>query len=580
MSGETIIEPSRSTPVYGEFDVVVVGGGPAGIMAASAAARAGCSTLLIERYGFLGGAGTAGGLSTFCGLHARTYGADVRVIRGLADELLDRLAKLDGLNAPHLTIADGIAAQAFDISAYKIAADELVTGSGARILFHAMAVGAVMRTTTEIDAVLIESKSGRQAVRGRFFIDASGDGDLAAWAGVPWEKAPPVDGMMYPSLMFRINGVDVERAGPAPWRTVERLMDEAERAGTHTFPRKKPIVRPQRNPLEWRANLTQLRTADGGAIDGTDVDQLTLGELTGRQQALDAFTFIRDRTPGFEDSYIVDIAPQIGIRETRRIIGAYQLTEDDVLGCADFDDTIGVNGWPVEAHVAGTVEFRWQRDERGFNQLPFRIIVPPATANLYVTGRCSSMTHGAQSAARVTGPCFVMGEAAGTAAGLALAGGVVRRRRRRDRTPAPAGGSGRLPGPHRPRANHLEQIAGISFGRATLVRTTPAVSGSGCDSAQAPLQLHARVHPVGDAPRAVDRARADRGRSGEAEDRDRQLHAPSSPPASATWTRSWARSRRRSPPRAGSRSRSARPRRPTRSPRPERPGSTSCPAAT
>ncbi len=143
MSGETIIEPSRPVPVYGEFDVVVVGGGPAGIMAASAAARAGCSTLLIERYGFLGGAGTAGGLSTFCGLHARTYGADVRVIRGLADELLDRLGKLDGLNAPHLTIADGIAAQAFDISAYKIAADELVTGSGARILFHAMAVGGV-----------------------------------------------------------------------------------------------------------------------------------------------------------------------------------------------------------------------------------------------------------------------------------------------------------------------------------------------------------------------------------------------------------------------------------------------------
>ena len=437
----TITEPSRDTPVYGEFDVVVVGGGPAGIMAASSAARAGCSTLLIERYGFLGGAGTAGGLSTFCGLHARTYGADVRVIRGLADDLLSRLVKLDGLNAPHLTIADGIAAQAFDISAYKIAADELVTGSGARILFHAMAVGVVMKNPeisgasapdiSRIDAVLIESKSGRQAVRGRFFIDASGDGDLAYWAGVPWEKAPPIDGMMYPSLMFRINAVDVAKAGPAPWRTVERLMEEAEAAGTHTFPRKKPIVRPQRNPLEWRANLTQLKRADGGAIDGTNVDELTLGELTGRQQALDAFTFIRDRTPGFEDSYIVDIAPQIGIRETRRIIGPYQLTEEDVLGCADFDDTIGVNGWPVEAHVAGTVEFRWQWKERGFNQLPFRIILPGTrgdgqrVGNLYVTGRCASMTHGAQSAARVTGPCFVMGEAAGVAASMALSAGAA-----------------------------------------------------------------------------------------------------------------------------------------------------------
>src|ERR1700746_1198936 len=167
-------------------------------MPASAAARAGRSTLLIERYGFLGGAGTAGGLATFCGLHARAYGEDVRVIRGLADERLDRLVKLDGLNAPHLTIADGIAAQAFDISAYKIAADELVTGSGARILFHALAVGVVMKGEGEIDAVLIESKSGRHAVRGRFFIDASGDGDLAAWAGVPWEKAPPGNGLMYP----------------------------------------------------------------------------------------------------------------------------------------------------------------------------------------------------------------------------------------------------------------------------------------------------------------------------------------------------------------------------------------------
>ncbi|NEK56334.1 FAD-dependent oxidoreductase [Geodermatophilus sabuli] len=420
----TVHEPARDIPVHGEFDVVVIGGGPAGITAAAAAARTGRSTLLVERYGFLGGAGTMGGLSTFCGLHAKVHGEHRQVVHGLADELLERLVKLDGLNEPHLTINDGILAQAFDISAYKLAADELVVDAGARLLFHATAVGVVMADDDTIDAVVIESKSGRAAVRGRVFVDASGDADVAAWAGVPFEKAPH---LLYPSLMFRINAVDVAAAGPAPWRTVERLMEEAEAAGTHTFPRKKPIVRPQRNPLEWRANLTQLSNADGTAVDGTDVDQLTRGELQGRRQAFDAFDFIKHRTPGFEESYIVDLAPQIGIRETRRVFGRYRLTEDDVLDCADFPDTIGVNGWPVEAHVAGTVEFRWQRgeDPRGYNQLPYRMLVPERVTNLFVAGRCASMTQGGQSSARVTGPCFAMGEAVGTAADLAIRDGVA-----------------------------------------------------------------------------------------------------------------------------------------------------------
>jgi hypothetical protein len=420
----SIVETQRTTPVIGEYDVVVVGGGPAGLMAAAAAARAGRSTVLIERYGFLGGAGTMGGLSTFCGLHARVFGEDRQVIHGLTDELLARIDQLDGLNAPHLTLDNRILAQAFDISVYKMAADDLVLGSGAEILFHTMVVGVAMASESEIEAVFVESKSGRGAIRGRVFIDGSGDGDLAAWSGAPYEKS---EALLYPSLMFRINGVNPQRAGKA-WKTVVQLMDEAERAGTHHFPRKKPIVRPQRNPLEWRANLTQLSNQDGGAVDGTDVRQLTFGEIQGRRQTRDAFAFIKAQVPGFDDAYIVDLAPQIGIRETRRIIGSYQLRKEDILNCVDFDDSIGVNGWPIEAHVAGDVEFQFPNqveDTRGFHQLPFTMLVPQIVGNLYVVGRCASMTQYGQSSARVTGPCFAMGQAAGTAADLAISAGTA-----------------------------------------------------------------------------------------------------------------------------------------------------------
>jgi hypothetical protein len=426
-SAAFVTENSRQTPVFGEFDVVVLGGGPAGIAATTAAAKAGQKTLLIESYGFLGGMGTAAGVTNFCGLHANVYGCIQQVVHGVADDLLDRMRRLGGLSEPHLLFGGKIAAQAYDNAALKVAADEVVLGSGAQILFHANAVGVIMNSPSEIGALLIESKSGRHAVLARNFIDCSGDGDLAASAGVPFEKGTSGHDMMYPSTMFRVNGVDPERAGDA-YNHFDRLMAEAESRGRR-FPRKTPIIRPQKNPTEWRANVTQLANPDGSPVDGTDALQFSAAEVEGRRQIVDFFNFIRESAPGFESAYILEIAPQVGIRETRRIIGEYQLTESDVLECASFDDSIGVNGWMVEEHVAGNIVFKWQDipHSRGFNHLPYRMLLPKKVDNLLVAGRCGSMTHMGQSAARVSGGCFVMGQAAGTAAALAARDGVCPR---------------------------------------------------------------------------------------------------------------------------------------------------------
>jgi hypothetical protein len=423
MKAEFVSEPARHTPLLGEFEVVVLGGGPAGIAAAVAAGREGRSTILVERYGFLGGMGTAAGVTNFCGLHANVHGEIRQVVHGVADELLERIARHGGLNEPHSLFDGKIKAQAYDTAAYKVAADELVLAAGVKLLFHALGAGVRMRSPREIDALLVETKSGRAAIRGRIFIDCSGDGDLAAWAGAPYEKGDGRGGMLYPSTMFRINGVDAKRAGAA-WARFGALMSEAEAHGRN-FPRKHPIIRPQKHEIEWRANVTQLANPDGSPIDGTDAEQLTWGEIDGRKQVMDFFRFLRESAPGFENAYVLDIAPQVGIRETRRVTGEYQLSEEDVLGCASFDDTIGVNGWPIEEHVKGDVVFRWPDIPRlrGFNHLPYRMLLPLGIDNLFIAGRCASMTHLGQSAARVSGACFAMGEACGSAAHLALAAG-------------------------------------------------------------------------------------------------------------------------------------------------------------
>jgi len=419
MVGSTIREPVRQTAVFGSFDVVVVGGGPAGLAAATAAARNGADVLIIERYGFLGGMGTAGGVTNFAGLFGLVHGETRQVVHGVADGLLDRVDRLGGLNKPQQGLQGRITVRSYDVSTLKCAADDLLLSAGVKILFHAVAVDVVMDDGA-IVALIVETKSGRRAVRAKTFIDCSGDADLAARAGVPFETGDGHGSGLFPSMMFRVGGVDPERALAAigEFKAIDRLMNEAAGKG-YSFPREGAIVRPQKNPTEWRANVTQLRNSDGQAMDATDALQLSDGEIDGRRQVQEYFRFMKNEVPGFENAHIVEIAPQVGIRETRRIGGLYSLSGEDIVSCADFQDTIGVNAWPMELHVAGKIEWGFFPDgSRGFCQLPYRMLVPNGVTNLLVAGRCASMDHEGQSAARASGACFAMGEAAGTAAAM------------------------------------------------------------------------------------------------------------------------------------------------------------------
>ncbi len=422
---QIIAEPERKTPIIAEADLVVLGGGPAGIAAAVAASRNGAKTLLIERYGFLGGMGSAGMVNNFCGLHGVFDGELYQIVRGVALDVVARIDHFGGLMAPRVRENGKSGAQAYDIAAYKLALDDLALSSGVEIIFHGQAVGAAMEGG-RIKALIIESKSGRGAIGADYFIDCSGDGDLAHFAGAAYEKGDENGFMALPTQMFRVNGVDGERAQADGKPILKSLMEQAAESGEWDFERTSGILNPNRNSIEWRVNMTQIQGRDGAVMDCTDVFDLTHAEIEGRRQVANLSRFLKQKVPGFEDSYLLEIAPQIGIRETRRVTGQYQLSGEDVLGCADFDDAIGINAWPMERHVQGGVEWRYL-EGRGYHQLPFGALVVPEVENLFAAGRCASMTPDAHAAARVSGPCFAMGQAAGTAAALNLKAGLNNR---------------------------------------------------------------------------------------------------------------------------------------------------------
>jgi len=414
-----ISEPPRQTPVRHLVDVLVVGGGSAGLMAAVAAARQGVRVLLVERNGYLGGTLSMVTLGSFCGLYTVTETEVIPVVGGMAAEFTERLAHWGGPREPLRWLQT--ASLPYDPTLVKLAADELALQAGVQLAFHCLAVG-VLREDQHVRGVIFEGRDGRWACAAHVVIDCTGDGDIAALAGADFEHDPQV--IQAPTTMFRLGGVDVARASALNRDELRRHLEQAVACGLN-LPRTSGGAFSVR-PASMHLNITRV-VKDGRAPDPLDTQELTDSEVQGRRQISAYLKAFRRFVPGYENCFIEDIGAQIGVRESRRVRGDYWLTQHDVLNQGRFRDAVACSAWPMEEHGVGRATL-WRFLAPGtYYQLPYRMMLPAGLHGLLVAGRCASASHEAHASMRVAAVCMALGEAAGVAAAQAVAAGVMPR---------------------------------------------------------------------------------------------------------------------------------------------------------
>lgn len=424
----------------GTFDVVVVGSGAAGSVAAIAAARAGASTLLIEKLPFLGGNSTAV-LDTFYGFYTpgeKPY----KVVGGVADDVVEGLRRLGPVLERPNTYGAGTGVT-YLAEHLKVVWEDMVTSAGARVLLHAF-VQDVGVDARHIGDLVVATKGGLRRVEGKVFVDASGDADVVAYAGFSTELAGDVDPAQTLTTTFRMANVDMARRRGLSKEGLHALMAEAADSGDYALPRREGsdhITPVDGMTATVMTRLDHVRRDDAGRlVNATDPEVLSEAEMAGRRQALEYVRFLVDRVPGYENASLIALSSQIGMRETRRVHGDYRVTREDVLSARQFDDQIGLCGAPIEDHVPGTGTVWEYLPEGETVGIPYSSLVPRDGENILVAGRCFSATHDAQASIRSMAQCMAMGQAAGTAAALAAAGdGEVRHvgvRRLRERLSA------------------------------------------------------------------------------------------------------------------------------------------------
>lgn len=431
----TITEPAKELNVRTTVDVLVVGGGPSGIIAAMAAAEDGLNVMLIESRSFVGGNMTIGlPILGFLGQKGN------QIIKGLPQRFIDRLKEKNGASE-HRPCPLHMSLTLVEPEAVKNVGLQMLIEAGVEVLLYVFFAGVVMEGST-IKGVIIESKAGREAILAKTVIDCTGDADVSYKAGVACEYGDENGGVQPPTLMFCLGGVDTEKLRlsiaeePRTYLTdfipaeyfgqnnqfivvgLRSLMEKARAAGFDLPVERTILITGLRKDEVW-VNMSRVN-----GVNGTNPASLTHGEIEGRRQVVAIQKYLQAYVPGFENAFFTKMAPFLGIRETRRIVGKYTMTADDILSCGSFDDAIAVASYPLDIHhpVGGGCTLTWCGD---CYDIPYRSLLPAHIENLIVAGRCISSTHEAMSAIRVMAPCMAMGEAAGRAAKIAVRNNIT-----------------------------------------------------------------------------------------------------------------------------------------------------------
>lgn len=432
----------KSIPDETETDVAVIGGGPSGLCAAIAAARGGARVLLIEQNAFCGGMATAGMVAPF--MTCYDSAGDKMLIRGLFEELVERLIAVGGAIHPSKVYSKTaftsyidkghIHVTPFKAESLKLVADEMLTEAGVKILYHTKFVDAETEGD-RITRIIVDMKEGLASIRAKVFIDCSGDGDLAAAAGAEYSVGNASGKMQPATMFFTVGGVDVARVDAdinenldnfyrkdgINYRSLHWWVAKAREAGD--WPLDRVSIGLFRGVEEDEFSINTSRIIN---IDGTSSESLTAGEIEGRKQVDIIFKFLKKYVPGFESSRLILSGSTLGIRETRHIKGIRTLEVDSVLGCEVPEDSILLAANSVDVHGKfGPKSNEYITIPAGkCYGIPYGTMIPPAFSNLAVAGRAISADCEAAGAIRVMPPCMGIGQAAGTAAAMAIGGGT------------------------------------------------------------------------------------------------------------------------------------------------------------